>query len=49
VPVGSPLADILLQAFKTMHENGTYDAIMKKWKLDGNVLQTPGINMGVES
>ncbi len=49
VPKGSPLADVLLAAFKTLHENGTYDAIMKKWKLDANVLQTPGINMGVES
>jgi polar amino acid transport system substrate-binding protein len=49
VPKGSPLADVLLEAFKTLHDNGTYDAIMKKWKLDGNVLKEPGINMGVES
>ena len=49
VPKGSPLADVLLEAFKTLHENGTYDAIMQKWNLDANVLQTPGINMGVET
>ena len=48
VPKDSPLAEVLLEAFKTLHENGTYDAIMQKWGLDANKLETPGINMGVE-
>ena len=49
VPKDSPLAEVLLEAFKTLHENGTYAAIMQKWGLDANMLETPGINMGVES
>jgi polar amino acid transport system substrate-binding protein len=49
VPKGSPLADVLLEAFKTLHQNGTYNAIMEKWGLKANELETPGINMGVES
>ena len=48
VPKDSPLAEVLLEAFKTLHENGTYDAVMQKWGLDANKLETPGINMGVE-
>lgn len=46
VPKGSPLADVLLQAFKTLHQDGTYDAIMRKWGLEKNLLETPGIDMG---
>ena len=49
VPKDSPLADIVLKAFDIMHENGTYDSIMEKWNLKANVLDKPGINMGVES
>ena len=49
VPKDSPLADVLLEAFKTLHQNGTYNAIMEKWGLKANELETPGINMGVES
>ena len=48
VPKDSPLAEVLLEAFKTLRENGTYDAIMQKWGLDANKLETPGINVGVE-
>lgn len=46
VPKDSPTADVLLAAFEEMHENGTYDAIMTKWGLDGNTLDEPGINLG---
>lgn len=49
VPKDSPLADVLLEAFKTLHANGTYDSIMEKWNLKANMLESPGINMGVES
>ncbi|EWT04781.1 amino acid ABC transporter [Intrasporangium chromatireducens Q5-1] len=48
VPKDSPLAEVLLEGIKSLHENGTYDSIMKKWGLEKNVLATPGINMGVE-
>jgi len=47
VPKDSPLADVLLKAIEQLHENGTYDAIMDKWGLEGNKLDKPGINLGV--
>ncbi|TCO18015.1 polar amino acid transport system substrate-binding protein [Kribbella steppae] len=46
VPVGSPLADVLLAAIEKLHANGTYDAIMTKWGLEQNKLPTPGLNLG---
>ncbi|WP_109474620.1 ABC transporter substrate-binding protein [Ornithinimicrobium cavernae] len=46
VPKDSPTADVLLAAFEELHANGTYDAIMTKWGLEGNTLDTPGINLG---
>jgi polar amino acid transport system substrate-binding protein len=42
----SPLAEVLLEAFQILHENGTYDAVMRKWGLDGNMLDEPGVNLG---
>lgn len=41
----SALGPILVDAFKILHENGTYDAVMTKWGLDNNKLDTPGINL----
>ncbi|TCC30539.1 ABC transporter substrate-binding protein [Kribbella sindirgiensis] len=46
VPIGSPLADVLLAAFEKLHANGTYDAIMAKWGLEKNKLAKPGLNLG---
>jgi polar amino acid transport system substrate-binding protein len=46
VPVGSPLAEVLLAAFEKLHADGTYDAIMTKWGLDRNKLDKPGLNLG---
>jgi len=46
VPKDSPLGDVLLQAFEQLHENGTYDAVMDKWGLEGNKLSDPGLNLG---
>lgn len=46
VPQDSPTGEVLLAAFEELHENGTYDAIMTKWGLEGNTLDTPGINLG---
>lgn len=45
VPKESELGPILLQAFETLHENGTYEAIMTRWGLENNMLETPGINL----
>ncbi|MEV0290974.1 transporter substrate-binding domain-containing protein [Kribbella sp. NPDC050820] len=46
VPIGSPLADVLLAALEKLHANGTYDAIMAKWGLEQNKLAKPGLNLG---
>lgn len=45
VAKGSPLAPVLLDAFKVLVKNGTYAAIMKKWNLENNVIETPVINI----
>lgn len=45
VPKGSELGNVVLDAYKELFSNGTYAAIMKKWKLDGNMLQAPGRNL----
>lgn len=45
VPKGSELGNVVLDAYKELFSNGTYAAIMKKWKLDGNMLQQPGRNL----
>ncbi|WP_332760642.1 ABC transporter substrate-binding protein [Pseudarthrobacter sp.] len=47
VPKDSPMADILLKAFNILYENGTYEKIMKDHKLDGNMIDEPGLNLGV--
>jgi polar amino acid transport system substrate-binding protein len=47
VPVDSPMADVLLKAFNILYENGTYEKIMKDHKLDGNMIDEPGLNLGV--
>jgi polar amino acid transport system substrate-binding protein len=46
VPKDSPLAGVLLEAFQKLHDNGTYEAIMSKWNLQGNMLPAAGINLG---
>lgn len=45
VPKGSPLGQVLLDAYQALYQNGTYAAIMKKWKLDGNMIDAPGLNL----
>jgi polar amino acid transport system substrate-binding protein len=44
VPKGSPLGAVLLDGIKTLKANGTYAAIFKKWGLDNNMIDEPGIN-----
>ena len=45
LPKDSPLAPVILDAFRILHKNGTYEAIMKKWGLKNNFLKEPGINL----
>lgn len=46
----SPLGPILLEAMQKLYDDGTYQRVMKKWGVEGNVLQSPGMNLaGAES
>ncbi len=45
VPKDSQLGKVLLDAYKELFKNGTYAAIMKKWKLDNNTIAEPGVNL----
>ncbi|WP_274631287.1 ABC transporter substrate-binding protein [Arvimicrobium flavum] len=42
----SPLGGVLHDAFKILIDNGTYGQIMKKWGLENNMIDAPGINQG---
>lgn len=46
VKKGSPLGGVLLDAFKILMKDGTYAAVMKKWGLEKNMIDAPGINQG---
>ncbi|TJW12745.1 MAG: ABC transporter substrate-binding protein [Mesorhizobium sp.] len=46
VKKGSPLGGVLHDAFKILMKNGTYAAAMKKWGLEKNMIDAPGINQG---
>ncbi|KQN47536.1 amino acid ABC transporter [Rouxiella silvae] len=46
VPKDSEIGKVVLAAYQELFTNGTYAAIMKKWGLEGNMLQAPGINLG---
>lgn len=48
VPKGSPLAEILRDAFQILMDNGTYEEIMTEWGLENNMIDAPGINLGEE-
>lgn len=45
VPKGSPLGEVLRDGVKELMDNGTYAAIMKKWGLENNMIDAPGINL----
>lgn len=49
VPKGSPLGQVVLDAYKELYQNGTYAAIMKKWQLEGNMTTAPGLNLAKEA
>lgn len=46
VPKDSAIGKVLLAALQELFDNGTYALIMKKWKLEGNMLPAPGVNLG---
>lgn len=46
VAKGSPLGEVLRDAFNVLIANGTYAAVMKKWGLDNNMVKQAGINQG---
>ncbi len=48
VPKDSALGAVVLDAFKILFANGTYAKIMKKWGLEGNMLQAPGLNLATK-
>lgn len=48
LPKNSPLTPIILEGIKVLFENGTYTEIMKKWHLENNMLEQPGINLARE-
>lgn len=39
------LRDAFLAALQAIHQDGTYDAILKKWNLEVIALPTPGVNL----
>ncbi|MGB9097164.1 ABC transporter substrate-binding protein [Erwinia sp.] len=45
VPKDSELGKVVLDGYKALFANGTYAAIMKKWKLEGNMITAPGVNL----
>lgn len=46
VPKDSPLGGVMKDAFQILMDNGTYAEIMKKWGLENNMIDAPGINLG---
>lgn len=45
VKKGSELGPVLQESLQVLFDNGTYQAIMKKWKIDGNTIDKPGMNL----
>jgi polar amino acid transport system substrate-binding protein len=41
----STLGEVVLEGYRRLFENGTYAAIMKKYGLEANMLEAPGINL----
>jgi len=44
VPKGSALGEVLVGGIKALKANGTYAAIFKKWGIENNMIDEPGIN-----
>lgn len=48
LPKGSDLTQPLLKSFQELFDNGSYAAIMKKWSLDNEMVDAPGVNLYAE-
>lgn len=48
MPTDSELTEPIFEAFKVLYENGTYEEIMKKYGLEPQILDEPGINVQAE-
>src|SRR5699024_1821946 len=44
VPKDSELGEVLEDSLQELFDNGTYAAIMKKWNLEANMIDKPGVN-----
>ncbi|HEV2511614.1 ABC transporter substrate-binding protein [Bosea sp. (in: a-proteobacteria)] len=47
-PKGSDMSKAVLAAFQELFANGTYEKIMKKWKIERNMISKPGVNLTPE-
>src|SRR5699024_1874878 len=47
VPKDSELGEVLEDSLQELFDNGTYAAIMKKWNLEANMIDKPGVNEAV--
>lgn len=45
VPKGSALGAVILEGYATLFADGTYAAIMRRWGLERNMIQQPGLNL----
>jgi polar amino acid transport system substrate-binding protein len=45
LPKGSDLTQPLLDSFQILFDNGDYVKIMKKWGLDSEIIEKPGVNL----
>ena len=48
LPKGSDLTQPLLDSFQKLFDNGDYVKIMKKWGLDSEIIEKPGVNLYAE-
>lgn len=45
LPKGSELSQPLLQSFQKLFDDGQYETIMRKWGLDAEIIDKPGVNL----
>lgn len=45
----SDFGKVLLASLEVLFKNGTYEAVMKKWGLENNLLKEPGLNLAAKS
>jgi polar amino acid transport system substrate-binding protein len=47
VPKDSDLGPLIEDSLQVLFDNGTYEAVMKKWNLEDNMIDEPGMNRAV--